>query len=32
WFLAHGRAKFFNRITGGIFIGAGTLLATTNKE
>ncbi len=31
WFLAKGRARFFNRITGGVFIGAGVLLSTTNK-
>ncbi|MEA2019392.1 MAG: LysE family translocator [Campylobacterota bacterium] len=32
WFLEKGRAKFFNRITGGVFIGAGVLLSTTNKS
>jgi len=32
WFLEHGRAKFFNRITGGIFIGAGMLIGTTNRN
>lgn len=32
WFMVHGRAKFFNRLTGGVFIGAGTLLATTNRN
>jgi len=32
WFLAHGRAKFFNRITGGVFMGAGVLLSTTNRN
>ncbi|HGZ70358.1 MAG TPA: LysE family translocator [Nitratifractor sp.] len=32
WFLAHGRAKFFNRITGGVFIGAGLLLSTTSRN
>lgn len=32
WFLQKGRAKFFNRITGGVFIGAGILLSTTNKN
>ncbi len=32
WFLAHGRAKFFNRITGGVFISAGALLSTTNRN
>jgi len=31
WFLQNGRAKFFNRITGGVFIGAGVLLSSTNK-
>ncbi len=31
WFLQKGRAKFFNRITGGIFMGAGVLLSTTNR-
>jgi threonine/homoserine/homoserine lactone efflux protein len=31
WFLQKGRAKFFNRITGGIFIGAGILLSTSNR-
>ncbi len=32
WFLQKGRAKFFNRITGGVFIGAGVLLSTMNKS
>jgi len=31
WFLQKGRAKFFNRLTGGVFVGAGVLLSTTNK-
>jgi len=31
WFLKKGRAKFFNRITGGIFMGAGIILSTTNR-
>ena len=31
WFLAHGRAKFFNRITGGVFIGAGVLLGNSSR-
>jgi threonine/homoserine/homoserine lactone efflux protein len=31
WFLVKGRAKFFNRITGGIFIGAGILLSNSNR-
>jgi len=32
WFLEKGRAKFFNRITGGVFIGAGVLLSTSNRS
>ncbi|WP_292658344.1 LysE family translocator [Nitratifractor sp.] len=32
WFLKKGRAKFFNRITGGVFIGAGVLLSTSSKS
>jgi threonine/homoserine/homoserine lactone efflux protein len=32
WFLQKGRAKFFNRITGGVFIGAGVLLSTSNRS
>jgi threonine/homoserine/homoserine lactone efflux protein len=32
WFLQKGRARFFNRITGSILIGAGLLLSTTNKH
>jgi threonine/homoserine/homoserine lactone efflux protein len=31
WLLQEGRAKFFNRITGGVFIGAGLLLSTSSK-
>ncbi|WP_419767009.1 LysE family translocator [Arcobacter sp.] len=31
WFLQKGRAKFFNRITGSVFIGAGVLLSTSNR-
>lgn len=31
WLLQKGRAKFFNRITGGIFISAGVILTTSNK-
>lgn len=31
WLLQKGRAKFFNRITGGVFIGAGVLLSTSSK-
>ncbi len=32
WFLQKGRAKFFNRITGGVFMGAGVLLSMTSRE
>ncbi len=32
WFLEKGRAKFFNKITGGIFMGAGILLSTANRN
>ncbi len=31
WLSRNGRAKMFNRITGGIFIGAGLLLSTSNR-
>lgn len=31
WLFAKGRAKLFNRVTGGVFIGAGTLLSTASK-
>lgn len=31
WLLAKGRAKFFNKITGGVFMGAGVLLSTTSR-
>lgn len=31
WLFAKGRAKFFNRVTGGVFIGAGALLSTTSR-
>ncbi|MGF1909802.1 LysE family translocator [Vibrio kasasachensis] len=31
WLFAKGRAKLFNRVTGGVFIGAGTLLSTVSK-
>jgi len=31
WLLAKGRAKVFNRLTGGVFIGAGVLLSSTNR-
>jgi threonine/homoserine/homoserine lactone efflux protein len=29
WFLQNNRAKFFNKITGGVFIGAGVILSNT---
>ena len=32
WFLKKGRAKLFNRLSGSIFIGAGLLLSTLNKN
>ena len=32
WLFTGGRAKLFNRITGGIFIGVGTLLSTVSKS
>lgn len=31
WLFAKGRAKMFNRVTGGVFIGAGALLSTTTR-
>ena len=31
WLLAKGRAKMFNRLTGGVFIGAGVLLSSTSR-
>lgn len=31
WLFAKGRARIFNRVTGGVFIGAGTLLTTATK-
>ncbi|MGF1756056.1 LysE family translocator [Vibrio makurazakiensis] len=31
WLFAKGRAKIFNRVTGGVFIGAGALLSTTSR-
>lgn len=31
WLLQKGRAKFFNRITGSVFISAGLLLSTSSK-
>ncbi len=31
WFLQKGRAKFFNRITGGVFVSAGVLLSASNR-
>ncbi len=32
WFLQKGRARFFNKITGGVFMSAGVLLSTTNRS
>jgi len=32
WLLAKGRAKLFNRLTGGVFIGAGVLLSTARSN
>jgi threonine/homoserine/homoserine lactone efflux protein len=31
WLFAKGRAKVFNRVTGGVFMGAGALLSTTSR-
>ena len=31
WLLKKGRAKLFNRLTGGVFIGAGALLSVASK-
>ncbi|MDR9825542.1 LysE family translocator [Vibrio sp. FNV 38] len=31
WVFAKGRARMFNRLTGGVFIGAGVLLSTASK-
>lgn len=31
WIMKSGRATFFNRLTGGVFIGAGLLLSTSNR-
>ncbi len=31
WIFASGRAKLFNRLTGGVFIGAGAILSTTTR-
>lgn len=30
WILARGRAKLFNRLTGGVFVGAGAVLSTAS--
>ncbi len=32
WLMKNGRAKFFNKITGGVFIGAGLVLSTTRSS
>ncbi|EOY2075489.1 LysE family translocator [Vibrio alginolyticus] len=31
WLFVAGRAKLFNRLTGGVFIGAGVMLSTANR-
>jgi threonine/homoserine/homoserine lactone efflux protein len=31
WLLKKGRAKYFNRITGGVFIGAGVFLSASSR-
>ncbi|GAA0796392.1 LysE family translocator [Marinobacterium sediminicola] len=31
WIFASGRARLFNRLTGGVFIGAGALLSTSSR-
>ncbi|MGB1322265.1 MAG: LysE family translocator [Vibrio gallaecicus] len=31
WLFTQGRARMFNRVTGGVFIGAGALLSTTSR-
>lgn len=32
WIFQRGRAKWFNRLTGGVFIGAGALLSTASQS
>ncbi|MGR5131619.1 LysE family translocator [Vibrio alfacsensis] len=32
WLFVEGRAKLFNRLTGGVFIGAGVMLSTANRS
>jgi threonine/homoserine/homoserine lactone efflux protein len=32
WLLAEGRAKLFNRLTGGVFVSAGALLSMTSRS
>lgn len=32
WLMAEGRARVFNRLTGGVFVGAGALLSTMSRE
>lgn len=32
WILAKGRAKLFNKLTGGVFMSAGVLLSTTSRS
>ncbi|USD64026.1 LysE family translocator [Vibrio sp. SCSIO 43136] len=31
WLMVKGRAKLFNRLSGGVFVGAGALLSTTSR-
>lgn len=32
WLFSKGKAQWFNRITGGVFVGAGTLLSLSNRS
>ena len=32
WIMSNGRAKIFNRVTGGVFVGAGVLLSSTRAS
>jgi len=32
WLMAEGRAKYFNKLTGGVFVGAGVILSTTDSS
>ncbi|CCN85203.1 Putative threonine/lysine efflux protein family [Vibrio nigripulchritudo SFn27] len=31
WLLQNGRAKLFNKLTGGVFVGSGVILSTTSR-